>query len=382
MSTDLFGKPLGRAQTFELSAHQKRQAMLLHYWASREYLEGLLALIDGLMKGVDVNLTLARAQGRDDLIANDQWGTRDTVANWGSLAWPALEDFKQSTIRLIGWRSGDLYCGTGWSQCDRMISELSPYWMTPDEKSWFDSQWRVIHDYAYRIDQVMGAGTRRPLRDLTMSTQWAQLAASFPQLPSFKVHTDREFASGDMPDRTGVYVPVDDPNGTLQFAWTGSDEGALGDCVTLTDVGLDILRQVGRDRMWVDRAAMVAVVAPMYERGQLRQRGGFAPGDELDTDCVNSVIVKEVFISRPCKWYYVEMSAGEFEDAALAGSTDAQPSQGVGRLRCEAGQPCPRAGRWYSPSSPQARTFSKGEVMPDMVSDFGRSIWYLERAED
>lgn len=380
MSTDLFGKPLGKAPAFELGIRQKRQATLLYHWTSKAYLEGLLTLIDALMKGVDLNLSLARAQGRDELIANAQWGVRDTVANWGSLGWPALQDFKQSTLRLLGWRSGQLYCGTGLTQCDRMLAELSPYWMTPDEKAWFDSQWKVISDYAYRLDQAVGVGTRRPLDDQNMSDQWAELAALFPQLPRFKVNTDREFASGEMPQKTGVYVPVDDPNGTLQFAWTGSDEGALGECVTLSDVGLEIQRQVGADRMWVDPAAMVAVVGPMYERGQLNERGGFPPGCELDPDCVNWVITDEVFVRRPCKWYFVEKLEGEFDDTAASDGNPANPAQG--RLRCEAGRPCPRAGIWYSPAAVEPRHFKQGEVMPAMESDWGQTIWYLDKADD
>jgi len=381
MSTDLFGKPLGKAPAFELSTRQKRQATLLHHWTSKAYLEGLQTLIDALMTGADLNLSLARAQGRDELIANAQWGVRDTAANWGSLGWPALQDFKQSTLRLLGWRSGELYCGTGLTQCDRMLSELSPYWMTPDEKAWFDSQWKVVNDFAYRLDQAVGTGTRRPLNDRGMADQWTQLAALFPKLPRFKVNTDREFASGEMPQKTGVYVPVDDPNGTLQFAWTGSEEGALGECVTLSDVGLEIQRQVGADRMWVDPAAMVAVVGPMYERGQLKERGGFPPGCELDTDCVNSVITREVFVRRSCKWYFVEKLDGEFEASGVV-ETQSEVDPVQGRLRCEAGRPCPRAGIWFSPAAAEPRRFKQGEVMPVMTSDWGQTIWYLDKAGD
>jgi hypothetical protein len=198
MSTDLFGNPLGKPATFELSLYQRRQATLLHHWTSREYLEGLLTLIDGLMNGMDANLTLAKIQGRDELIANARWGVRDTAANWGSLAWPTLQEFKESTIWHIAQRSNELLGKTGLTQCDRMLGELSPYWMTPDEKAWFDAQWKVIDDYAYRHDQAVGVGGRRPLRDVTMALQWVQQGVNFSSLPAFRVHTDREFASGEM----------------------------------------------------------------------------------------------------------------------------------------------------------------------------------------
>lgn len=380
MQTDLYGNALGKQPTFELSLHQKHQATLLHHWTSKTYLEGLLSLIDALMKGADLNLELARIQGRDELIANPQWGVRDTAANWGSMAGPTLEDFRRSTIKLIAWRATDLYCGTGLTQCDRMLSELSLYWMTPDEKAWFDAQWSTVSDYAYRLDQAVGVGTERPLDDWAMASQWMKLAARFPRLPKFKVHTDRQFNTGEMPGRTGVYVPVGDPDGVLQFGWTGSKHGALGACNTLSPIGQKILGRVGRQRMWVDRPAMVAVVSPMYASGELSDRGGFPMDSELDPDAINGVISDSCFVDRPCKWYFVEKLDGQFEEPEpeQAGA-DLQSAE---RLRCPAGQPCPRAGTWSTPAVTGSRHFNQGEIMPDMNSDYGQTIWYFERAAD
>lgn len=373
MQTDLYGTPFGKQPAFELSLHQKHQATLLHHWASKEYLEGLLTLIDALMKGADLNLELARIQGRDELIANPQWGIRDTAANWGSMAWPTLEEFKRSTIKLIAWRATDLYCGTGLTQCGRMLGELSPYWMTPDEKAWFDVQWGKIETYAYRLDQVFGAGTRRPLDDWVMAEEWRDLASQFPRIPKFKVHTDRQFSTGEMPVRTGVYVPADEPHGVLQFAWTGSKGGALGKCNTLSPIGQTILSRVGRQRMWVDRQAMVSVVSPMYASGELTDRGGFRVGAEQHPDAINGVISDACFIERPCKWYFVEKLEGQFDEPLPEQAAAAvEPSE---RLRCEAGQPCPRTGMWSTPAAQGSRTFQQGQVMPEMNSDYGMTIW-------
>ncbi|MBP8191705.1 MAG: hypothetical protein KAX73_07745 [Aquabacterium sp.] len=377
MATDLFGNRLGKPPTFELSLHQKRQATLLYYWTSQAYLHGLLKLIDALMQGMDVTLELARIQGRDDLIANERWGIRDTAGNWGNMAWPALQEFKESTIWHIAQQPKHVLGVTGLNQCGRLIGELSPHWMMPDEKEWFDAQWKVLFDYAYRHDEAVGAGTRRPLRDRAMVEQWAKLSSQFPQIPKFVVCTDREYESGQLPDRTGVYVPVDDPNGTLQFAWTGSDEGALGDCVTFSSFGLEILRGVGRERMWLDRRAMVKVIAPMYETGKLQSRGGFDVGAEFDPECVASVIGRECFVRRPCKWYYVERLDGQFEDAALAQASERADSvPGADRLRCDAGRPCPREGYWFTPAAQDSRRlFKLGEVMPSFDGDYGQTIW-------
>jgi hypothetical protein len=380
MQTDLYGNPLGKQPAFELSLHQKHQATLLHHWTSKTYLEGLLSLIDALMKGADLNLELARIQGRDELIANPQWGVRDTAANWGSMAGPTLEDFRRSTIKLIAWRATDLYCGTGRTQCGRMLGELSPYWMTPDEKAWFDEQWNKISAYASRLDEAVGAGTERPLRDMEMAEEWPRLASQFPRLPKFKVHTDREFSTGDMPTRTGVYVPVDDLHGVLQFAWTGSKDGALGDCNTLSPTGQTILNRVGRQGMWVDEQAMARVVAPMYASGELTERSGFSVGAELEPDLVNGVISRVCFVDRPCKWYFVEKLDGQFEEPEpeQAGAL----LQSAERLRCAAGQSCPRAGTWSTPAATGSCHFNQGDLMPDMKSDYGQTIWYFETSSD
>jgi hypothetical protein len=46
------------------------------------------------------------------------------------------------------------------------------------------------------------------------------------------------------------------------------------------------------------------------------------------------------------------------------------------RLRCEAGQPCPREGWWSTPAKADSRQhFKQGDVMPDLKSDYGQTIW-------
>jgi len=48
------------------------------------------------------------------------------------------------------------------------------------------------------------------------------------------------------------------------------------------------------------------------------------------------------------------------------------------RLRCEAGQPCPHEGEWFTPGAPGKQHFKLGEVMPEVHSDYGLTIWYCE----
>lgn len=46
------------------------------------------------------------------------------------------------------------------------------------------------------------------------------------------------------------------------------------------------------------------------------------------------------------------------------------------RLRCQAGEPCPQTGYWFTPARPDSRRlFRQGEVMPEVGGDFGSTIW-------
>lgn len=62
----------------------------------------------------------------------------------------------------------------------------------------------------------------------------------------------------------------------------------------------------------------------------------------------------------------------------FAAGQSASPDDASSRLhlRCESGQPCPRAGYWMTPARTGSRRyFQQGEVMPAMASDFGSTIW-------
>jgi hypothetical protein len=378
MAKDLFGKTIGggAAPEFKLNLHQKRQATLLYHWMSLEYLKGLKDLIDALIKGVDVNLELAKRQGRDALIANDRWGVRDTSANWSTHVFPALEDFRKSTARLIAWRSAESYCGTGANQCGRMISEHSSLWMTPEEEEAFKKQFEAVYNYAQFIDFAAGVGGRRhQLHDVSMAIYWQEFGHLFPRLPKFRVRTDVEGITGKKPLRTGVYVAQDDAIATLQFAWTGNNDGVLGEAQTLNDVGRRALSAVGRGRMWLKTDEVAEYVAAAFKRGEVSDLDGFPPGSERDPDFAGMIFGINVRTTRLCKWYFVERVEGEFDDETEAANTPLS-SPALTGLRVAAGQACPRAGWWVSPAGATSRRqFAAGEVMPDLGGAYGATIW-------
>ena len=59
----------------------------------------------------------------------------------------------------------------------------------------------------------------------------------------------------------------------------------------------------------------------------------------------------------------------------------AHPNRGD-LLRCEAGQPCPREGYWFTPARIDSRRrFNTGELMPEVGGDYGTTIWQWDETQ-
>lgn len=64
-------------------------------------------------------------------------------------------------------------------------------------------------------------------------------------------------------------------------------------------------------------------------------------------------------------------------------SASAAKTAALDGLRCEAGQPCPRAGWWVTPAAADSRRqFRVGDVMPDLKSSYGATIWQWDVVQD
>ncbi|PHV11075.1 hypothetical protein [Chitinimonas sp. BJB300] len=375
--TDLFGNPLSKGQPFVLNKWQKRQAALLYHWTSMAYLEGLLGLIDTLIKGADVTLELAKLQDRDALLTNDRWGVRDTSANWSTRVYPALEDFRKSTIEDIALRATDFYGRTGANQCAHMFGEHSSLWMSAEEEEQFSKQLDTICSYALKLDYVVSPN--RTLDDYSFSEEWQENIALFPRLPKFKVHTDIEAESGKLPTKTGVYVPQDDPLGALQFGWTGNKDGRLAECVTFNALGQRMVQDIGREALWGDGTKIATFAVAARKRGEKIDVGAFEPNDDTVPRWAPVVLSGNSFTKRPCKWYFVELVEDEYDDET---EEEASPQSEPQRLRCEAGQPCPQAGFWFTPAKTGSRrAFKQGETMPEVASGYGATIWQWDSSQ-
>ena len=365
---DLYGNPIGKAPEFELTIYQKRQAAILYHYASLDYLKGLIPKIDEVSDTLYPTVKTAQSQGRDAVLKNKRWGTRDTSANYETYGGPFLSSLREITIKQIAEVAMEVYGRTDISYCYGGLRELSTDWMTDAEYECYEQVKEATYRYADKIDCTMDRA--QAWDDSLLTREWLSVGAQLSPLPRLRVRTDVVAETGKKPPRTGVYLPQDDPNGSLQFAWTGGDHGALIECSTFNEIGIDALNVVGRADLWVNEPKMFEYLK--NSRFGLTLKKDPSYDDYLNVDCAWSLISMRGFTTRPCKWYFVEMIAGEFDDSAGLALADLDEQL---RMRCPAGQPCPKEGEWFTPARSGKQYFKQGEVMPDLKADYGQTIW-------
>lgn len=80
----------------------------------------------------------------------------------------------------------------------------------------------------------------------------------------------------------------------------------------------------------------------------------------------------QAFDRVPATWTLVERVADEGGGVPGEEPWRANAAQ---RLRCEAGQPCPHEGWWFTPAGEGRRHFKQGEILPSLGGDYGLTIW-------
>ncbi|HRL21529.1 MAG TPA: hypothetical protein PLP85_07160 [Alcaligenes sp.] len=367
----------------ELHAWHKRQAALMHYFASLEYLQGLKTQVDELIIWTDAVLS-QRAPFDAIGLADLRWDPTDTSAHFSTYAFPALLDFQQGVAADIASRASDQYGLSGAYQCARMLSEYghSMLWATREQEDAFQEKFARIYSYADNADGIL---RRFPTRnDFSYWNLWNEYKHLFPRLPRFKIRTDIEGHSGSVPPRTGLYVPQTDPYGALQFAWTRG-YGELGPVCTLNEFGHQALQAVGRHGLWDDEQGLFAFALEHLHLG-IQKDDLFQVRSNLpDFSTVPLAVSRLSIEEQPCSWYFVELIDGEFEEhdgtytqASSSINVTAHPPSIL------AGQPCPRSGWWFTPAKNNSRTrFDEGDVMPDIPGNhYGSVIWQWDSHQD
>ena len=373
---DLYGNPLSGAKDFPLSIYQKRQAAILYHYASLDYLKGVIPLIDAVIDAYLRVTETAQAQGRDAVLNSKRWGTRNTSANARTYGVPFLSELRESILRQISKIAFETYSQTNFQYTYGGLREISTDWMTDAEYERYEKAWNEAYRYAAKIDYTLSR--QSDWTDSLLVQEWLDFHDRFEPLPRFRVRTDVEAETNKKPPRTGVYISQDDPHGALQFAWAGGDYGALAKCETFNEIGLDALKEIGRGNLWVDRQKMYRYVKNSRFTPFFKQDDDYAWLDEAPA-LAWGMVSREAFRTRPCKWYFVEMISRESDETADSSLTQNESL----RLRCEAGQPCPREGWWFTPASPTSRRqFAAGEMMPIANPAYGINIWQWDERQD
>ena len=359
------------SNNIELTLWRKKQVALLYYFASTEYLIGLQGLIRNFEQYVNTLMMQANGEGRDRFLVDKKWGRRNTSENWSNCAWPFLADFQVRTAEEIADRSANKFYVTGSNDCQRGMSEYSLQWTTPEEGKRLEAMLHEISMCALNIDTTMDRfeGVGR-WKDSLFAFAWEEVAERFPRLPKMRVRAEIEAEHDRIPPITGVYLPQGDEHGAPQFAWTGSKEGALLECATFNQIGLDALKMVGRRELWFNEQKMYAFAMSAKYRAIFAEEVTWDGVPEMTL--APGAVSREAFTSRQCKWSFVEIIEGEFEDY------DDNDIPGVihKRIRVMGGEVCPEDGFYMTPAKLDShRHFKVGEIMPDFANPNWTTIW-------
>jgi hypothetical protein len=366
---------LRNADTFELTSWQKKQAAMLYFYSSEQYLATLHKMVRDLVNGlVDPMLDLARAQGRDSVLINSVWGARDTSENWANNGWPILKELQTSLARTIARRTAHYYDVSAVNECLRGIDEYSLGWMTPGEETAFNFALRTISTYARRWDLTVN-DYESAWDDFLFAYHYPEFASITSKTPKFTVRRDTLVESGDVPSRTGVYFAADDPQASLQFAWTEHGGVKLRLAKTFNDLGLAALAAVGRDALWFDEDKMLRFVLSDPLAQGIRQ--DVFSGGEPAPSLAPSAVGRSAFTTRACSWMLVEPIPGEFEELGSLSIETKDPAPIVNPI--QGGHACTEAGFYFTPSAPNSRRyFAKGDQMSIVSSGYGDTIWQLD----
>ncbi len=347
----------------DLNIHQKRQAALLYHYTSAEYLESIIAAAREWLKTADATLDQAERSERDKLMALEGWEVGDTAANWSTYGHPMLADMMRMLYKQRAERAVEKYAPPNIRFTYMGLQHFSLNWTLPEEERKFEDAATACLAAASPLDAVL----RRSWDDVDFEAEWETLRGIIRPLPRYKLRSDVVGESGRIPPRTGVYVPADDPFGALQFAWTGDEAGALGSCVTFTDLAKEYCALLGRELMWRNPHDPASDVTDLYFDKWCEAKG-------LKVELGHGRN-PHAFTSRPCKWYFVERIEGEYEDEPAAPPT-------ADRLRGEPGTRVPRSGWWYTPSikgEQGFRYFEEGSHFPDTAhTEWGAVFWQFD----
>jgi hypothetical protein len=358
----------------QLTPWQQKQASMLSYFSSLDYLVSLHRLVSDLLnKSVDPVLDLAKSQNRDSVLVDPRWGDRNTSQNWSNHAWAYLKDLQLSLAKDVAQRTAGIYRMSGVSSYFRGMDQFSLDWMTHDEERDFEDARQQISDWARPLDLTLADDMSNQWKDFTFAYYYPIFSSQFSYVPRFRVRADIVYPTGAIPNETGVYVSKDDPNASLQFAWAGKEGRKLRKATTFNDIGLAALANVGRDDLWFnDQKMFDFATSPQFIQ---LFREGVIWNDGPHPDLAAPVVSSKAFTKKDSEWYLVEPIEGQFDRLCDLESLEQDQTIDAGP-RIEGGEECSKPGFYFSPARPNSRRYlAAGEIAPALDTEYGRTFW-------
>lgn len=355
-----------------LGAWQKKQAAMLYHYSSVEYLHNIYEMVTSVINNiVDPAIDLATTQNRDTHLKNKRWGTRDTVQNWSNNAWPLLKDLQISLAQDVAARRRQEFSITSVMDKFRGIAEYSTAWATPHEKARFERELEKISDYAIPHDKTCRE-YHNAWNDASFTSYYLEFSVTHSTIPKLRLRNDVTAFTGEIPHVTGVYIAHDDPHATLQFAWAEGRGAVLRPANTFNTLGLEALKEVGRDHLWINDQKMFKFAMADKYANMFRAQLTFA-NSEWPSAAAGAVSLKS-FKSVPCKWSLVGIVRGELE--IINSFNDSVSPTKSGDLRVEGGSECSVPGFYFTPSVVNSRRLvSDGALLPDFDASFVQVLW-------
>lgn len=346
-------------ENFGMTPWHKKQAAMLYYFTSADYLRVLHRMVSDLISGfVDPLLEMATAQNRDRVLISKLWGNRNTSRNWENNAWPFLKDLQGSLANDIAQRASNRFRITAVSECLRGLSEYSTDWATENEEQLLKLALSAISEYASRFDRSVEEYVNR-WNDYRFAYCYPFFARANAKVPRFIVRNEIQGETGKIPPRTGVYICLEDQQASLQFVWTEGVGAALRAANTFNEIGRAALAAVGREALWFDERKMFDFATSAPYATSFRDLV-FLDGEPYPP-LAPAAIARSAFVSRPCRWALVEIVADEFEELSSLASQN--PTRAPEVRRVPGGARCDVAGVYLTPAAPGARLLDRKSVV-------------------
>jgi hypothetical protein len=252
---------------------------------------------------------------------------------WGATVLPnlrtTLETLEDGYRQILSGDLNGLCAARGPVSDNRGIVEFSTHWMTHEELVSFEELLSRASRMAFNIDRTEGAYWGPG--DLSYDYNAMQRGPlDLPSaVPLYKVVNEPGVRAGDRIPFAGIYVP-DVSHSTPQF--------------------LNARFEAPRAEILVNYQTI------------------FSPLD--GSICGKDPVTEEV----ECTWHRVTRSS-----ETKTSEIDRRLNDGA---RGEAGERCRETGYYFSPALPGSRRkFNAGEFMPDLGSDYGKTIWQWDQIQ-